>query len=268
MPNNNLKNEIQKQWNNDPCGAVTAKEFEPGTPEFFSAVEKYRYETYSPWLKDEVKFEQFTGKYILEVGGGLGTDHVQFAKAGAKTFDLDLAKEHLRLSKERFAQNNLSGNFIYGDAELSPFRNNSFDTVYSFGVLHHTPDTQKSIEEVRRVLKPSGEVMIMLYYKHSYFYWFSLFFVKGILKGNLFRMNMSEIMSRFVEYSSSGARPLVKVYTKKQVRKMFKDFSQIQIKICQLTQGDFPYIGKFIPVSILNFLSKFIGWNIFIRGVK
>jgi len=268
MQSNDYKKEIRKQWNNDPCGAVTAKEYEPGTPEFFSVVEKYRYEVYSPWLKDEIKFERFNGKYILEIGGGLGTDHVQFAKAGAKTFDLDLAKEHLRLAKERFVQNNLSGNFIYGDAELSPFKDNSFDAVYSFGVLHHTPDTQQSIEEVRRVLKPSGEAMIMLYYKHSYFYWFSLFFVKGVLKGNLFKMNMSDIMSRFVEYSTSGARPLVKVYTKKQVRKMFKDFSQIQIKIRQLTQDDFPYVGKFIPVSTLNFLSKFIGWNIFIRAIK
>ncbi|MBU2445223.1 MAG: methyltransferase domain-containing protein [Bacteroidetes bacterium] len=268
MSNSNFKNETRKQWNNDPCGAVTAKEFEPGTPEFFNAVEKYRYEIYSPWLKNEIGFDRFKGKSVLEIGGGLGTDHIQFAKAGANTFDLDLAKEHLRLAKERFIQNNFRGNFIYGDAELSPFKDSSFDAVYSFGVLHHTPDTQKSIDEARRVLKSNGVAMIMLYYKHSYFYWFSLFFVKGILRGNLFKMNMDEIMSRFVEYSTSGARPLVKVYTKKQAREMFKDFSDIQIKIRQLTQEDFPIIGKFIPISILSFLSKFVGWNIFIRAIK
>ncbi len=268
MLNNDFKSETQKQWNNDPCGAVTAKEFEPGTPEFFSAVEKYRYEIYSPWLKDEIKFKRFNQKYVLEIGGGLGTDHIQFAKAGAKTFDLDLAKEHLRLAKSRLTQSNFAGNFIYGDAELSPFKNNSFDAVYSFGVLHHTPDTQKSIDEVYRVLKQNGEALIMLYYKHSYFYWFSLFFIKGILRGNLFKMNMSEIMSLFVEYSTSGARPLVKVYTKSEARQMFKDFSRIEIKIRQLTQEDFPYIGKLIPVSVLNFFSRFIGWNIFIRAIK
>lgn len=265
---NNFKNETRKQWNNDPCGAVTAKDHEPGTPQFFSAVEKYRYEIYSPWLKEEIRFDRFNGKYVLEVGGGLGTDHIQFAKAGAKTFDLDLAKGHLKLAKERFSQSNFSGNFIYGDAELTPFKNNSFDAVYSFGVLHHTPDTQKSIEEIFRVLKQGGEAMIMLYYRHSYFYWFSLFFVKGILKGKLFKMNMNEIMSRFVEYSTSGARPLVKVYTKSEVQKMFNDFSRIETKVRQLTQEDFPFVGKFIPIPILNFFSRFIGWNIFIRAIK
>lgn len=262
------KHQIQQLWNNDPCGAVTAKQFEIGTKEFFDAVEKYRYEVYSPWLKQEVQFEKFAGKKILEIGGGLGTDHIQFAKARAITFDLDLAFEHLKLTKERFQLFNQKGNFILGDAEFNCFKDNCFDAIYSFGVLHHTPDTQKAIDEVYRILKPGGEALIMLYHKQSYFYWFSLFFVKGILRRNLFRMNMKEILSRFVEYSTSGARPLVKVYTRNDARKMFRRFSKIELKIRQLTQEDFPYIGKIIPISLLNFFSKFIGWNLFIRAIK
>lgn len=265
---NQFKDQTRKQWNNDPCGAITAENYEIGTKEFFEQVENYRYKTYSPWLKSEVGFTKYSGKKVLEIGGGLGTDLIQFARAGAVTYDLDLASEHIRLAKKRFQLYNKSGHFITADAEHNCFKDNCFDVVYSFGVLHHTPNTEKSIDEVYRVLKPGGEALIMLYYKHSYFYWFSMFFVKGILKGNLFKMSMSELLSRFVEFSTSGALPLVKVYTKKQAGQMFKKFSNVEIKIRQLTKEDFPYIGKFIPVSLLNLFGKFVGWNIFIKAIK
>lgn len=264
----NYKEQIKKQWNNDPCGAITAKQYEIGSPKFYEAVENYRYNLYSPWLKGEINFENYKNRFVLEIGGGLGTDHIQFAKAGAITFDLDLAKEHLRLTKLRFDQAKLNGNFIYADAESICFKENSFDVVYSFGVLHHTPNTQKAIDEIYHVLKQNGVALIMLYHKHSFFYWFSLFFVKGIILGNLFKMNMEEILSRFVEYSTSGALPLVKVYTKKQAKELFKKFSQVEIKIRQLTQEDIPFIGKYIPKKFLYFLSRLIGWNLFIRAKK
>lgn len=265
---NKYKNQTKQQWNNDPCGAVTANEYQIGSPEFYQQVESYRYNVYSPWLKKEVQFEKYRGKKILEIGGGLGTDLIQFARAGAITFDLDLASEHIRLAKKRFEMENIESSFIIGDAEYNCFKDNSFDVVYSFGVLHHTPDTQKAINEAYRVLKPGGEAIIMLYYKHSFFYWFSMFFVKGILKGNLFKMSMDEILSRFVEYSTSGALPLVKVYTKKQARELFKSFKTIDIKIRQLTKEDFLFLGKIIPNFVLNFLGKFIGWNILIKAIK
>lgn len=109
----------------------------------------------------------FDNIQFLEIGCGMGTDALQIAKKGIEVTAIDLTDEGIRLAKDRFSLNNYSADLRIADAENLPFEDTYFDIVYSFGVLHHIPDTQKAINEIYRVLKPGGEAYIMLYNKIS-----------------------------------------------------------------------------------------------------
>ena len=150
------KDEVQRQWDRDPCGAQYVKEAHPDTLEWFLEVERYRYDVYAPWMREVMEFDRHAGEHILEIGAGIGTDHAQFAKAGGIMYDVDLASGHLDLAKRNFELRGLQGTFRHGDAETIPFNDNSFDLVYSNGVIHHTPNTTQVVKEIYRVLKPGG----------------------------------------------------------------------------------------------------------------
>jgi ubiquinone/menaquinone biosynthesis C-methylase UbiE len=231
MPSPDDKIESQKQWNTNPCGAASAHGFEPGSAAFYQKVETERYETYAPWLKDAIDFPSFVGLRLLEIGTGLGTDHLQFARAGARTFAIDLTVAHLRLTRRRFALEGLVTRLARADAERLPFADGSFDAVYSFGVLHHTPDTQRAIDEVRRVLLPGGVAVVSLYHRHSAFYWISTMLCRGVRRGELWKKGYRRLMAS-IEHGSeaSGAVPLVKVLSRRQCRRMFTRYASVHIR--------------------------------------
>src|SRR6185295_3148530 len=103
-------------------------------------------------------------------------------------------------------------------------------------VLHHTPDTQRAIDEIYRVLKPGGTAKVMLYHRRSLYYWLVIILRFGILRGELARSTTEEIMSRYVEYSETGALPLVRAYTRDEVDRMFARFSERHTDVRQLTR--------------------------------
>lgn len=87
---------------------------------------------------------------------GLGADHQRFAEAGAVLTGVDLTPHAIEMTRQRFKKLGLKSNLKVGDAECLNFPANSFDIVYSWGVIHHSPDTQKAVNEIFRVLKPGG----------------------------------------------------------------------------------------------------------------
>ena len=107
---------------------------------------------------------------MLEIGCGPGIDLVQLAGAGACVTGMDLTPPAVRLARRHLQISKLPGSVLEGNAELTPFADGTFDAVYSHGVLHHTVDTQRAIDEVHRVLKPGGEAVIMLYHRVSWFW--------------------------------------------------------------------------------------------------
>ena len=125
----------------------------------------------------EMPIAKLKDKKVLEVGCGAGGHSSLFCKEGAHITSLDLTLDRVVATKKKLdiIDQNKSSLVLQGDAENLPFEDNHFDIVYSNGVLHHTPNTQKSIDEVRRVLKPGGVAVIMLYAKHSYLYWINIF---------------------------------------------------------------------------------------------
>jgi SAM-dependent methyltransferase len=238
MPETDAKLETQRQWNANPCGADSAADLEPGTPAFFRSVEQHRYEVYAPWLKQRAGFSAFAGARVLEIGPGLGTDHAQFARAGARNFAIDLTATHLAMTKRRFTHEQLRTRLTRGDAERLPFASESFDVVYSFGVLHHTPDTARAVLEAWRVLKPGGVAIVSLYHRHSAFHWIATVLCRGVRRGELFTRGYRRLLSD-VEHGAreSGAAPLVRVLSRRQCRRLFARFSEVSVSADHIDVG-------------------------------
>src|SRR5256714_12079058 len=163
-----LKERVRAFWQEHPCGTKFA-DAEVGSRRFFEAVEEHRYRT--EWhIPDAAGFERAKGLRVLEIGCGLGTDGARFARAGASYTGVDLTEAAVSLARRRFELEGLPGEFRVADAEALEFADESFDLVYSHGVLHHTPDAASAVGEIRRVLAPGGRAVVMLYHRDSYNY--------------------------------------------------------------------------------------------------
>lgn len=263
------KRRARHQWSEDPCGATSGREHELGTRAFFDQVERERYEGYAPWMASVMGFDQFKGARLLEVGCGMGTDLLQFARGGARCTGVDLTPRSIQIARHRFQLYGEAGDFMLADAEHLPFGDESFDVVYSNGVLHHTPDTERAVREVHRVLRPGGLARVMLYHKHSLNYWGEMILHRGILGGELLRGRSPEqIMSRWVEYSEHGGRPLVKVYSRREARALFAPFREVKVEVEQLIRRELGPLASLTPETLLRRLRRRIGWNVIITAKK
>ncbi|MDX6405898.1 MAG: hypothetical protein QOH70_3353 [Blastocatellia bacterium] len=263
------KQRAREQWGEDPCGAVYGRGHEFGTREFFDAVERHRYTDYAPWMPEVMGFKDFAGARLLEVGCGMGTDLLQFARAGASVTGVDLTPRSIQISRQHFAVYGARGEFAISDGEHLPFADESFDVVYSNGVLHHTPDTAGAVREVHRVLRPGGEARVMLYHRGSLGYWGQVIVRHGIFGGELLRGNSpADIMSKYVEFNEGGGNPLVKVYSRREARDLFSMFSEVKTQVEQLTRSEFYFLGRIIPDGVFRRLQKNIGWNVIVSAWK
>jgi SAM-dependent methyltransferase len=141
--------------------------------------------------------------------------------------------------------------------------------VYSNGVLHHTPDTAGAIREVHRVLRPGGTAKVMLYHRHSLNYWVEIILRRGLLGGEFLRgRSAEEIMSRVIEFSDHGARPLVKVYSRKQARELFSEFREVVVEVEQLTREELRFVAPVVSEKGLRKLGTKVGWNVVVTARK
>ena len=263
-----FKRRARAQWSANPCGAQVASDLEFGTREYFDAIERDRYVEYAPWIKRAVGFNDYPGQRLLEVGFGTGTDLLQFARGGAIVTGVDLTPRSSEIARKRFAVYGLTGEFTIGDAENLGFPDASFDVVYSFGVLHHTPDTRRAVREIHRVLRPGGKAIVMLYHRASLYYFGSIILKHGLLHRELFKHTIEEIMSRHVEYSDTDSRPLVRVFSRSDARRIFNDFQECKFHVNQLTRGELGQVGRMLPEAFYQWLARNFGWNLLITATK
>jgi len=265
----NDKQRAREQWSSDPAGAVYGSQHALGTREFFDEVEEHRYRDYAPWMPEVMGFDQFAGKRLLEVGCGMGTDLLQFARGGAQVTGIDLTPRSLEISRQHLSLYGERGDFANADCERLPFADESFDVVYSNGVLHHTPDTAGAVREIHRVLRPGGLARVMLYHRGSWAYWSQVILRYGILRAEFLRGNSpAAIMSKYVEFNAGGGRPLVKVYSRRQARQLFSMFREVRSSVEQLTRREFHILSGLIPESFFRTLRTTVGWNVIISAQK
>src|SRR6476661_8783124 len=294
VENSNLKERVRAFWQANPCGVKFA-DAAPGTRHFYELVEAHRYtkEWHIPAAAD---FAGARGLKVLEIGCGLGTDGAQFAKAGADYTGVDLTAAAVELARQRFALFNLPGKFQTADAEHLDFADDSFDLVYSHGVLHHTPDTAGAIREIHRVLRPGGRAIVMLYHRNSYNYRVNISLLRragvhllrwqgGIKLVHLLtgessdklqeharrlRQERSYLSSEeFLSQNTDGAgNPLARVYSREEASELFKDFSKVELRTYFLNKRWLPIVGPLLPRSLESRLAARWGWHLWIYAVK
>jgi ubiquinone/menaquinone biosynthesis C-methylase UbiE len=215
-----LKERVREHWEAEPCGTTTARA-DPGTKEFFDQVEAHRYRVES-FIPAFAEFGRWQGKDVLEVGVGLGTDFVNFVRAGARATGIDLTAAAVESVRKRLALEGLEADVRVADAEALPFADASFDLVYSWGVLHHTPNTDRAVTELRRVLRPDGEARLMLYSRRS---WVALaaWARWALLVGKPWH-SISRILATRIE------SPGTKAYTQRELERMFSGFSRVEYR--------------------------------------
>jgi ubiquinone/menaquinone biosynthesis C-methylase UbiE len=293
--NNNLKERVRAFWQANPCGVKFA-EAAPGTRHFYELVEAHRYtkEWHIPVAAD---FSSARGLKVLEIGCGLGTDGAQFAESGADYTGVDLTEAAVELARKRFELFNLTGTFQTADAENLDFADESFDLVYSHGVLHHTPDTRKAVQEIHRVLRPGGRAVVMLYHRGSYNYRVNISLLRRagahLLKWDAGVKLVNKITGEpieslrehakllkteresylkpeeFLSQNTDGAgNPLARVYTRREARELFKDFSDVTLKTYFLNKRWLPVIGSILPRSVESQLASRWGWHLWIYAKK
>ena len=161
-----LKDRIRDYWNAHIHDLAVARH-PVGTREFFDDLEAYRYEKLH-YLPSVVRFDAYRGKSLLEVGCGVGTDLVRFARAGARVSGIDIAEVSIELAKKNIAYHGGTADLRVMDGEALDFSDHSFDVVYAHGVIQYTADAERMIGEIHRVLKPGGEAIMMVYNRHSW----------------------------------------------------------------------------------------------------
>jgi len=264
------KVETRKQWNATPCGTDEAlNRLGKGSLAFFDAVRRSRYEVTDAWMTRVMNFHSAAGKRLLEVGYGMGTDLLTWCENGAEVHGIDLTEEHHRLAVENFGLHNCHADLRVGDAAKLPFEDESFDIVYSHGVLHHTPDIEQCLSEIRRVLRPGGRLILGLYHKWSAFHIYSKIFYDGLVRGLLFTHGYAGLMAT-LERGADGARirPLVRTYSRGEVRRLLSSYSDVDIKVAGLGGESLPRIGRFIPGAVIRKLEPWLGWYVVGIGNK
>lgn len=293
--NETLKRRVRDFWQANPCGTKFT-DIETGSREFFEQVEAHRYRT--EWhIPVAAGFAETKNLRVLEIGCGLGTDGAQFARAGARYTGVDLTDAAIELARRRFQIENLAGEFRTADAERLDFADNTFDLVYSHGVLHHTPDTARAICELHRVLRPGGRAVVMLYHRNSYNYRVGIQILRragahllrteagtqlahrltgepiASLREHAARLkeNQNEYLSpaEFLSRNTDGAgNPLTRVYSAAEGRELFKDFAEVETKSYYLNKRFLPLVNRLLPHSIERQLAARWGWHLWIYARK
>jgi ubiquinone/menaquinone biosynthesis C-methylase UbiE len=246
---------VEDYWDARPCN-IRHSPKPVGTREYFDEVEQRKHFV-EPHIPGFAQFERWKGKRVLEVGCGIGTAAVNFARCGADYTGVELSKASLDLTRQRFEVYGLNGRLILCNAEeLSRHvEGNHFDLVYSFGVIHHSPNQRAIIEEVRKVIRNDGEFRCMLYAKNSW---------KDIM-----------IEAGFDQPEAQRGCPYATTYTVDMVRKLYKGLFDInsisQTHIFRYVVSKYvnyeyelqPWF-KAMPREMFEALEKRLGWHMLI----
>ncbi|MBI3442659.1 MAG: class I SAM-dependent methyltransferase [Candidatus Sungbacteria bacterium] len=247
---------VKEYWNARPCN-IRHSQAPFGSRQYFDEVEnrKYFVEYHIPGFAE---FEKWKGKNVLEIGCGIGTDSINFARAGAKLTATELSEESIGVCEKRFDVYGLSAKFLTGDAEkLSSFVPvKRYDLVYSFGVIHHSPNPELIVKEIKKYMGSESELRIMLYSKYS-------------TKNFLIRLGL-------MQPEAQTGCPVAYTYSVKDIKKLLDGFDIISIRKEHIFpyriepykryeyQKSFPW--NILPRPVFRWLEHRLGWHTLVRA--
>jgi ubiquinone/menaquinone biosynthesis C-methylase UbiE len=259
-----LKTQVRDFWNEDPCGTRYL-----GNNQDFEAHARARY-ALEPHIQEFAKFSSASGLRVLEIGVGLGADYLQWLMAGAKACGVDLSSVSIEMARRRCELAGYRSELRIADAEKLPFSDNAFDIVYSYGVLHHSPDTAQCFREVWRVLRPGGEARIMIYH-HPSLTGAMLCLRYGVWKAKSIRRSVYDYLES----------PGTKTYTRGEARSLMSGFEDVVISQV-LGPGDlllnqpsarfrspiYRLVWKLYPRKLARMFGRRLGLFLLISGRK
>jgi 2-polyprenyl-3-methyl-5-hydroxy-6-metoxy-1,4-benzoquinol methylase len=218
---------------------------------YFSAIEQRRY-WWHYHLQELFNSLQGSRGRLLEVGSGIGVDTVQLARCGFDVTAIDLTENAIAVARQFAEHRGVKIDFRLGNAERLDFPDESFDAVYSFGVLHHTPDIEQAVSEVRRVLRPGGTAYVMLYHRDSL-------------------VNLAHKALR-LPYESPRDRtdhcPVVYTFSRRGAKRLFSEFSEVSVRAEYPFTFGFGSLGMRLPLWLRRALGRAIGWHLMLTAAR
>jgi ubiquinone/menaquinone biosynthesis C-methylase UbiE len=284
--------DVKGFWNANPCQSDLSKESE--RRRYFDEISQKRFrgrEWHVPFI---AKFESFRGKDVLEIGCGVGTDGIEFAKNGANYIGVDLTPKSVDLTRERFRVFGMFGRFEVANAEDGlPLPDASVDHVYSFGVIHHSPAPERIVSETYRVLRQNGTFTVMLYNRSSINYYIEIMFLRRVLRYLLMPKFMPRLLAAvtgFDRWKLEGHRkalkkkltkeewismntdgpfcPLARVYNRTEAAALFSAFGDVKQEVWEFNVDHWSFLGRAIPAPIAKWIGRRWGWHRIIYGIK
>lgn len=263
---------VRRFWNERPCN-IRHSTKEVGSKDYFDEVEHRKYFV-EPHIPGFAEFEKWKGKSVLEIGCGIGTDTINFARAGADVTVVELSDESLAVAQQRAKVFGLEDriHFHQGNAEQLPeiVKPRPFDLVYSFGVIHHSPHPETIVDHIRRhYMGPAGELRLMVYSKVSY----KLFWI--MKEENVWDMGrLDELVARNSE-AQSGC-PVTYSYTFDEARRLLTGFEMLEMRKSHIFTWDVEAYKRYeykkdaawagVSDEQLADLEKELGWHLLLRA--
>jgi SAM-dependent methyltransferase len=252
------KKQVKDFWDKQPCNIKHSQQIF-GSKEYFDEVEKKKYFV-EPHILKFADFNNWSNKSVLEIGCGIGTDAINFARSGAAYTGIELSTASLDITKKRFSVYNLKGSLLVGDAEKinSVVNNEFFDLIYSFGVLHHTPNFEIAIQSIRKIMTSNSEFRFMVYSKNSY--------------------KQALINAGLEQPEAQSGCPIANSYTKSEIFEILQrnGFGSISITKDHIFPYKIPeyknhqYVKhewfEHMPTQIFKTLEKNFGWHLLVSA--
>jgi len=260
---------VREYWDNRPCN-IRHSPKPVGTREYFDEVETRKYFV-EPHILRFAEFERWRGKRVLEIGCGIGTDTMNFARNGASVTAVDISEKSLEIARKRAEVNGLADRirFFHGSAEQldQVVRPEAFDLIYSFGVIHHTPHPDRVLEQIRNYVRPGSSMKVMVYNRYSWkVFWILLTY------GKCQFWRLAELVARYSE-AETGC-PVTYSYSRRDLRDLMEKHG-FHVKQIQ-TEHIFPYriqdyvqyrykkewYFRWLPKPLFHALERVFGWHL------
>jgi SAM-dependent methyltransferase len=190
-----------------------------------------------------IDYPALRGKRVLEVGCGLGAISAELARHGARVLALDLTWTGASSTERRFALDGTGGSAIQGDAERLPLADASVDFVWSWGAVHHATAPARAIGDIYRVLRPGGELRMMVYNRHSFYNWLGIILRHGVARAELLRHSMQELWNRHSDARAIGGCPHVGYFSAGELRRLASPFEVLEVRAFEQKSA----LTRFVP---------------------
>lgn len=246
-------NEVREFWDEHICGDVFTSLTERTSREYLDEVRRnrYHYEYHlRPFLQRAAAAA--AGAPLLEIGCSMGMDLAELARLGAQVTGADLSPKSIEVARRHFELIGIPAELRIANAEQLDFDDSTFQVVYSFGVLHHTPNMEKALDEVYRVLRPGGRAFLMLYSRYSL-------------------NNLVHVLLRLPYESPRDWKtdaPVTRTFSKAEIRRLLHRFTDLRIEKRYLFGAGWKPVSDWVPFSVNDVLGRALGWHWLIEAHK